>query len=78
MIAPSSRSRYLVFSFLYLLVSYMLHWWLQLQYYKHCRSNVLRVLLFKRSDMCVILSGVINTIEGNYATLLHYGMGQMA
>lgn len=42
---------------------YVVHAFLQRQYYVHCTSNILRVVLLQRSDMCVQLSAVLRAIE---------------
>lgn len=69
------RAQVLLSTLVYILGAYAAHWWLQRQYYVHCRSNVLRVLLFQRSDMCVMMQSVIHLIEGNYATIFHGALG---
>ena len=49
------------------LVMYVLHAYLQYQYYIRCTSNIIRVILMQRSDMCVQLHGFLTAIEVLYS-----------
>jgi hypothetical protein len=41
----------------------ILHQFASAFHYQHCSKNILRVLLFKKSDVCIALHHVIITVE---------------
>jgi hypothetical protein len=42
------------------------HMYLQEEYYRRCKSNVIRIVLFKQSYMCTHLAAMLNFIESTY------------
>ena len=47
-------------------VLYHAHRILQLQYYRHCKSDLFRVVMFHQSTMCTQVSGVLQVVEIAY------------
>lgn len=50
--------------------TFYFHMFLQQEYFRRCKSNVIRVVLFKQSHMCTHMLNVLNVIENTY----FYGM----
>ena len=48
-------------------VLYFVHEYLQYQYYVRCRSNLIKVILLQRSDMCIQLHNFLTVIEAVYS-----------
>ena len=46
--------------------TFYFHMYLQQEYFRRCKSNVIRVVLFKQSHMCTHMSNVLNLIENTY------------
>ena len=64
---PSSKSlRTFMVIAGFLCATYYIHMYLQYEYYRRCKSNVFRVVLFKESHMCTHLANVLNVIENTY------------
>jgi hypothetical protein len=47
--------------------TFYFHMYLQKEYFYRCKSNVIRVVLFKQSHMCTHMLNVINLIENTYS-----------
>ena len=45
------------------IILYYAHRLLQLHYYRHCKSDLFRVVLFEQSVMCVHITNVLNLVE---------------
>ncbi len=46
--------------------AFMLYWAhrvLQLQYHRHCKADLIRVVLFNQSVMCSHIAGILNLVE---------------
>ena len=56
---------------------YFAHRLLQLQYYRHCRADLIRVVLFNQSPMCTHISSVINVVEVAYHQVIKNVMTQV-
>ena len=49
-----------------LVAAFMMYWAhrvLQLQYHRHCKADLIRVVLFNQSVMCSHIAGVLNLVE---------------
>jgi tryptophanase len=46
--------------------TFYFHMLLQREYFVRCKSNVVRVVLFKQSYLCTHMNTVINAIENTY------------
>ena len=46
------------------------HMVLSQQFHKHCRSNLLKVLLYGKSDMCVVMSFILNDTETLFKSVI--------
>lgn len=55
---------------LFFVVAYFAHRKLQYSYYKHCRSDIMHVIFFSSSDLCMVMKSVIDIIEGHYFELI--------
>lgn len=42
---------------------YFMHSALEHQLYKQCKANIIRVMLYSKSDMCMQLERILTTIE---------------
>ena len=42
---------------------YWAHRMLQLQYHRHCKADIVRIMLFNQSTMCMHISGLLNVVE---------------
>lgn len=56
---------------------YFVHRLLQLQYYRHCKADLIRVVLFHQSPMCTHISSVINVVEVAYHQVIKNVMTQV-
>lgn len=54
--------------------TFYIHMFLQQEYFRRCKSNVIRVVLFKQSHMCTHMHNVLTFIENTY----FYGMKRLA
>jgi hypothetical protein len=57
---------------------YFAHRLLQLQYYRRCKADLFRVVLFDRSPMCVHVSSVLGAVELAYHELFKRAAGHAA
>lgn len=46
-----------------LIAIYLLHGILEYQHYKQCKSNIFRVLMYQKSDMCIQLEKMLSIME---------------
>lgn len=53
------------------------HLCLQQQYYRHCQSNLLRVILFGNSSMCTSMRSLLSQIEAASAALMPSVLGRL-
>ena len=58
--------KYAAFTTLFFTMTFYFHMFLQNEYYKHCKSNVFRVVLFNESYMCTHMANILNLIETSY------------
>jgi hypothetical protein len=56
---------------------YFAHRLLQLHYYRHCKADLIRVVLFHQSPMCTHISSVINVVEVAYHQVIKNVMTQV-
>ena len=47
-------------------VMFYAHRMLQLQYYRHCKADLIRVVLFNQSAMCVHIANILQVVEVAY------------
>ena len=45
---------------------YYAHRFLQLQYFRHCKADLIRIVLFDKSPMCVHISNALQLVEVAY------------
>lgn len=45
---------------------YLVHRLLQLQYYRHCKADLIRVVLFNQSVMCTHIDNILKVVEVAY------------
>lgn len=50
-------------TFLLAVILYYAHRLLQLQHYRYCKSDLIRVVLFDQSAMCVHITNVLHIVE---------------
>ena len=62
----STSLKYITFTAVFFTATFFFHMFLQNEYYKHCKSNVFRVVLFNESYMCTHMANVLNLIETSY------------
>lgn len=48
------------------IIMFYAHRLLQLQYFRHCKSDLIRVVLFNQSAMCVQIANVLQVVEVAY------------
>ena len=58
------RSSLMVVGFI--VATFYLHMYLQQEYFRRCKSNVIIIVLFKHSHMCSHMLNVLNLIENTY------------
>jgi hypothetical protein len=60
------RTRAIAATLAFTFVLYHAHRILQLQYYRHCKSDLFRVVMFHQSTMCTQVAGVLQVVEIAY------------
>ena len=58
--------KYISVTVVFFTTTFYFHMFLQNEYYKHCKSNVFRVVLFNESYMCTHMANILNLIENSY------------
>jgi predicted nucleic acid-binding Zn finger protein len=58
-----NRTGTVIVSVALVVLVYLGHAYLQQQYYTHCSSNLLKVVLLQRSDMCIQLHTFLKALE---------------
>ena len=61
--ASGSAARTLLTAVVAAFMLYWAHRVLQLQYHRHCKADLIRVVLFNQSVMCSHIAGVLNLVE---------------
>jgi hypothetical protein len=60
------RTRSILSAVLVTLILYYAHRLLQLQYYRRCKADLIRVVLFNQSTMCTHIANVLQLVEVAY------------
>lgn len=53
-------------------VVFFVHRAVQVQYHTMCRADLFRVVLFKESDACVHMAGLLQAVESTYHTAVRH------
>jgi hypothetical protein len=64
--ATARRFRTVVAAAVFTFVLYHAHRLLQLQYYRHCKADLFRVVLFHQSTMCTRVADILQVVEVAY------------
>ena len=64
--AGGIAGRPIVSAILVTVALYYAHRLLQLQYYRHCKADLIRVVLFNQSAMCTHIANVLQVVEVAY------------
>lgn len=59
----SATAKRVAYAALLLSALYVVHAQLQFQHYKRCNANIIKVMLFHKSDMCIHLGYMLSAIE---------------
>ncbi len=54
------------------LILYYAHRLLQLQYYRRCKADLIRVILFNQSTMCTYIANVLQLVEVAYNQVVRH------
>jgi hypothetical protein len=71
------RVKPLVAAAIVTVIMFYAHRLLQLQYYRHCKSDLIRVVLFNQSAMCVHIANVLQVVEVAYHQVIKQITAQM-
>ena len=52
------------------LLAFVVHKRLQYEYYNKCRYDIIHIVFFSNSDMCMLMKSVLDIIENNFAELM--------
>ena len=55
---------------------YVLHRFVQMQYYVHCRADLVRIVFFQQSAMCVHMAELLNVVEIAYQQVIKQAAAQ--
>ncbi len=66
-----------VSTILVVIVLYYSHRMLQLQFYRYCKLDLFRLLLFNQSPMCIHANNILNFVETAGGHVIKHVMNQM-
>jgi hypothetical protein len=71
------RVRSVLSAVLVTLILYYAHRLLQLQYYRRCKADLIRVVLFNQSTMCTHIANVLQLVEMAYQQVVKQATAQV-